>query len=91
MKHCYEHRECKCLPPSTKENKINFEQSTNRTAKQKGRLERNNVSFDQVNFILQLKNLTAAKQKKWDNKWHELCLLFVFLTADVASLNKHAN
>ena len=60
-KHRYEFRECKCLPPSTKENKISFEQSANRTAKQKGRLERNNLSFDQVSFMGELKNLTAAK------------------------------
>ena len=56
-----ENRECKCLPPSTKQNKISFEQSTNRTAKQKGRLERNNFSLSQVNFMPQFKSLTAAK------------------------------
>ena len=59
----YEHRECKCLPPCTNENKTNFEQSTNRKAKQKGRLERNNLSSDQVNFMSQFKNLPLQKDE----------------------------
>ena len=52
--------ECKCLPSSANDNKITFEQNANRRAKQKGRLARNNLSFGQVNFMPQFKNLTAA-------------------------------
>ena len=84
-KHCYEHRECKCLPPSANENKIAMEQSKNKTSKQKDRRERNNLSFDQVNFMSQFKNLTAAKH------FFSLFLHLVLLTADAASLNRCTN
>ena len=66
-------KDWKCLPPSANANKITFEQSTNRTAKKKGRLERNDLSLSQVNFMSQFKNnrcktlFSCYGQKKWND------------------------
>ena len=66
-------RDWKCLPSSANANKITFEQSTNRTAKKKGRLERNNLPLSQVNFMSQFKNnrcktlFSCYGQQKWND------------------------
>ena len=81
-KHCYEHNAYLLLPTKTK-SILNRVQTG--MAKQEGRRERNDLSFEQVNFMSQYKSFNNRCKT-----FFSLFLHLVFLIAK-AALNKSVN